>query len=62
MGKCKFGNFRERNSQITLSFVDIAKSCPSREFLTPQICFLRLFSENKILAKISEGTVSEQMN
>ena len=45
---CKFGNFREgfiyatlrsfeklktsRNDEITLSFVDIAKSCPSREF------------------------------
>ena len=30
---------------ITLSFIDIGKSCPSREFLTPQICILSLFAK-----------------
>ena len=39
-----------RNSEITLSFNAIGKSCPSREYLTSQICIFRLF------AKISEFT------
>ena len=30
--------FRE-NGEITLSFTDIGKPCPSREFLTLQTCF-----------------------
>ena len=34
-----------------LSFTDIGKSCPSRDFLTSQICLLTLF------AKIFEFTV-----
>ena len=42
-----------QNAEITLSFTDICKSCPSREFLVSQdaIC------ENKILVKISGFTV-----
>ena len=55
----KFGNFCEgfifaklrsflktkssRNGDITLSFIDIGKSCPSRNFLTAHICVLTLF-------------------
>ena len=48
---CKFGNFREglfsRNGEITLSSSDIGKSCPSREFLTSQICLLMLVAKMK---------------
>ena len=32
-----------RNGKITLLFTYTCKSCPSREFLTSQICFLTLF-------------------
>ena len=39
------------NGKITMSFTDVGKSCPSREFLTSQLCLLMLF------AKISEFTV-----
>ena len=39
-----------RNGKIVLSFTDIGKSCPSREFLVSQICLL-------ILAKNSGFTV-----
>ena len=63
---CKFGNFCEvfsfvkmkssRFHSITLSFTDIGKSCPSRDFLMSQICLIAI-RENKILAKISEFTV-----
>ena len=42
-----------RNGEITLSFVNMTKSCPSHEFLTSQICLLMLF------AKISESTVQK---
>ena len=45
-----------RNGEITLSFTDIGKSYPSRDFLMSQICF-NAIRENKILAKISEFTV-----
>ena len=41
-----------RNGKIILSFTDIGKSCPSRKFLTSQLCLLTLF------AKISGFTVS----
>ena len=47
-----------RNGKITLSFTDIRKSCPSREFLTSQICLFSAIRQNKILSKISEFTVS----
>ena len=45
-----------RNGEVTLSFTYVGKSCLSCEFLKSQICLLRLFRENKILAKISEFT------
>ena len=48
-----------RNGNITLSFTDVGKSCPSREFFTSQIC-LNTIRENKMLAKISEFTVLEE--
>ena len=44
-----------RNEEITLSFTDIARSCPSRTFLA-SLSF-NAIRENKILAKISEFTV-----
>ena len=37
--------------KITLSFTDISKSCPCREFLTSQICVLTLFVKIKFLQK-----------
>ena len=40
-----------RNDEITLSFVDIAKSCPSREFLALLICLLMLFVKVKFSSK-----------
>ena len=54
---CKFGNFREgfifaklrvikpsRNGEKDFSFTDVSKSCQSPEFLTWQICLLKLFA------------------
>ena len=47
-----------RNGKITLSFVNMTKSCPSREFIMLQICLnFNAICENKILPKISEFTV-----
>ena len=46
-----------RNSETTLSFSDVGKSCSSPQFLTLQTCIITLFCENKILAEISEFTV-----
>ena len=40
-----------RNGQITLSFIDIGKSCLSREFFTSLICLLMLFAKIKISRK-----------
>ena len=34
-----------RNGKITLSFIDIGKSCLSREFFTSLICLLMLFAQ-----------------
>ena len=64
---CKFGNFCEgfifaklrsflktkssRNGDITLSFIDIGKSCPCRNFLTAHICVLTLFVNIKLSRK-----------
>ena len=48
------------NCKITLSFIDVGKSCLSREFFTSLIC-LNAVPENKILAKISKFTVSGAM-
>ena len=33
-----------QNAEITLSFTDICKSCPSRYFLVSQMCLLIKFS------------------
>ena len=46
-----------QNSEITLSFTDIGKSCRGCEFLTSQMSF-KAFHKSKIFAKISEFTVS----
>ena len=46
-----------RNGKIILSFTDIGKSCPSREFLASQICLLNTIRKNKVLTKISGFTV-----
>ena len=45
-----------RNGKITLLFIDIGKSCLSREFFTSLVCLLMLFAKIKVLAK-SESTV-----
>ena len=74
---CKFGNFREdfifaklakflenktlAKRQITLSFIDIGKSCLSCEFFTSLICLLMLFATYEFLQKISEPTVAERL-
>ena len=42
-----------RNAEITMSFADICKSCPSREFLASQICLLMLFAKIKFSRKYS---------
>ena len=46
----------------SLSLTDIGKSYLSREFLTSQICLLPPLAKNKILAKISEFTVTMVSN
>ena len=38
--------------EITLLFTDKGKACPSREFLTSQICLLMLFAKIKFSQKI----------
>ena len=43
-----------RNGAISLLLTDIGKSCPSREFLTSQICLFNAICENKILAKFPD--------
>ena len=40
-----------RNGEITMSFTDVGKSCPSREFLTSQMCLLMLFAKIKFSRK-----------
>ena len=40
-----------RNAEITLSFTDIGKSCPSGEFLVLQICVLTLIAKIKFSRK-----------
>ena len=55
----RFGSFvrmkPSRNGEITLSFTDVGKSCPSREFLTWHLCILTLFAKKKILAKFPDS-------
>ena len=43
-----------QNCEITLSFTDIEKSCPSREFLALQICLLTLFAKIKLSRKFPD--------
>ena len=43
-----------RNGEITLSFTDAGKLCPSREFLVSQICLLTLFMKIKFSRKFSD--------
>ena len=40
-----------QSREITLSITDIGKSCPSREFLTSQVCLLTLFAKIKFSQK-----------
>ena len=40
-----------QNGEITLSFVNMAKSCPSHELLMSQICLLMLFVKIKFSLK-----------
>ena len=40
-----------RNGKITLSFIDIGKSCLNREFLSSLICLLILFAKIKFSRK-----------
>ena len=47
-----------RIGDITLSFTDIGKSCPVRDFYVANGSFSAI-RENKILAKISEFNVLE---
>ena len=53
-----YAKFREnktsRNAEITLSFADICKSCPSREFLASQMCLLTLFAKIKFSRKFPD--------
>ena len=44
-------NKPSRNSKIILSFTDVGKSIPIREFLTSQICLLMLFAKIKLSRK-----------
>ena len=48
-----------RNGKITLSFTDYGKSCPSRDFLAPQIGLIRLFV--KILRIYSTDSMDENV-
>ena len=41
-----------RNGKITLSLTDVGKSCPSREFLRWQICYLMQFAKIKLSWKV----------
>ena len=41
------------NAEITLSFVNMAKSCLSHEFLMSQICLLTQFAKIKFSRKFS---------
>ena len=43
-----------RNGEITLTFIDMAKSCLSREFFTSLICLLMLFAKVKFSRKFPD--------
>ena len=50
-----YAKFREikpsRNGKITVSLIDIGKSCPNREFFTSLMCLLMKFAKTKISRK-----------
>ena len=43
-----------RNVEITMSFTDAGKSCPSRDFIVSQICLLTLFAKIKFSRKFPD--------
>ena len=43
-----------QNAEITLSFSDVGKSCPSCDFLASQICLLMLFEKIKFSQKFPD--------
>ena len=49
------------NRKITLSIIDIGKSCPSCNFFNVASMSFKALRENKILAKISGFTVKPQV-
>ena len=51
-----------RNGEITLSCTDIGKSCPSRQFLTLQICLLALIAKTNSCKKIPDLQYSVKQN
>ena len=54
----KFAKIKpSQNDKITLSFIDIGKSCLSREFFHITNMYFNAIRENNILAKIYEFTV-----
>ena len=60
----KFGNFRQgfsfvkikssRHGEITLSFPDLGKSCPTCNFLALKICLLLLLAKINFLRKFPD--------
>ena len=53
-----YAKFREnkpsRNGEITMSFTNIGKSCPTCEFISSQICLLMLFAKIKCSRKFPD--------
>ena len=47
-----------QNGEITLLFTEVGKSCPRSEFFKVANMPFNAFLRNKVLAKISEFTVS----
>ena len=43
-----------RNAEITQSFTEIGKSCPSLEFLASQMCILTLLAKIKFSRKFPD--------
>ena len=48
-----------QNGKITLSFVNMTKSCPSHELFMSEICLITLLAKIKIFKKIFEFTVQQ---
>ena len=57
--KRSFTKIKPSDGEITPSFTDLGKSCPSRKFLKVANMSFNAIRENKILAKISEFTIDE---